>query len=130
MRYSVLLLVGASVLGGCDARRERITGPYLIHAVDTEEQASVSYALDGGDSVGRIPPVVFEIGWDERFIVAKAHPEKDRSIVYYYILEMAKDSKYADPSKSVIGPLSRDEFERRKAELKLPDFRRKLKNVE
>ena len=130
MKLLVTLLAVALLFGGCEARRERLTGPYLLRATDTDEQTCVAYDLDHGDSIERIPPMVFEVGWDDHFIVAKQHPGNDRTFVHYYILETATDSKYADPSKSVTGPLSQAEFERRKAELKLPDFRRKLKHLE
>ena len=129
MKAPAAILLGL-LLAGCDVRRERLVGPYLLVAVDTEAQSHVAFDLEGGTSIGRIPPTVFEVGWDARYIVAKQHPDGDRTVVHYYFLEIAKDSKYADPSKSVTGPLSVQDFEAKKAELKLPEFRRKLKHLE
>jgi hypothetical protein len=71
--------------------------------------------------------------------VAKQHPHDpinklgpfDRSVTNYYIIDLAKDSKFADPAPPiVIGPLSEAEFQKRKVELKLPDFEKVFPDLE
>jgi hypothetical protein len=115
---------------GCDVHREHLVGPYLLVWVDTPEQMSVSYDLGDGGSVGRIEPVVFSIGWSDRYVVAKQHPAGKRSITNFYYLDIPKDSKYADPTNSVVGPLTEAEFMQKHRELGLPSFTRTIKSLE
>ena len=85
---------------------------------------SVCYTQERNDCIGRIPETVFSVGWNERFIVAKQHPSNNKAVTNYFILEMARDSKLADPSASVTGPLSAVAFEEKAASLGLPQFTR------
>jgi len=125
------LAIGAILvfqLAGCGfVHDEKITGHYRLVAVDISEQMGICYALEKGDCIGRIPETVFSVGWNEHFIVAKQHPLNNRSVTNYFILEIARDSKFADPSESVTGPLSAAEFEERVAPQGLPPF---TKNIE
>lgn len=110
-------------LAGCGfVHDEKITGPYRLIAIDTSEQMSVCYALEKGDCIGRIPETTFSVGWNDRFIVAKQHPSNNKSVTNFFILEMARDDKLADPSASVTGPLSATAFEDKVASLELPPF--------
>ena len=116
----VLLVLG---LDGCGfVHDEKITGPYRLVAIDISEQMSVCYTLEKSDCIGRIPETVFSVGWNDRFIVAKQHPSNNRSVTNYFILELARDGKLADPSASVTGPLSATAFEGKVASLGLPPF--------
>ena len=111
-------------------RNEKLVGPYILVAIDTESQMSVSYDVGGGASVGRILPVVYAVGWDDRYIVAKQHPEEDRSITNFYFLDIAKDANYGDQFKAVTGPLTEKQFLIAKAKLSLPEFRKTIKSLE
>jgi hypothetical protein len=128
---TVVLLVTSLLLSGCGfVHDERLTGNYRLIAVDVMEQMSVNHSLNNGSAVGRINETVFAVGWDQRYIVAKQHPNNNRVVTNYYYLEMAKDSPYADPSASVTGPLTETEFKQRQAELRLPDFKRTFKELQ
>jgi len=122
-RY-LAILVMSLCLTGCwgFAHDELIAGPYRLIAVDLDEQMSVSYALHNGNAVGRINEMVFSAGANKEYIVAQRHPKGDRTITEYYYIIRALDSEYADPSKSVRGPFTKQEFESEKTELKLPEF--------
>jgi hypothetical protein len=91
---------------------------------------SISYDLGDGGSIGRIEPVVFSVGWDNRYIVAKQHPGGNRRVTDFYYLDMTKDSKYADPTNSVVGPLTEAEFVQKQRQLGLPSFTQTIKNLE
>ena len=132
LKYVVLLaLVSGTLLSGCGfVHDEHIVGPYYLNAVDTDEQMSLCYALDGGDRVGRIDETVFAVGWNDRFIVAKQHPKNDRNVTNYFFLEMARDNSHADPSASVTGPLTEAVFQAKKIELGLPDFTLTVRSLE
>ena len=122
---SVLLVSGCGFV-----HDEHITGPYRLIAVDVDNQMSISYDLGDGSAVGRINETVFAFGFDERFIVAKQHPNGDRSVTNFFYLDMTKDSNYADPTDSVTGPLTEKEFESEAKLLNLPKFSRILTALE
>ena len=100
----------------------KIDGPYRLTAIDTMSAMTVTYALDNKDTVGRIGKTVFAVGWNKRYIVAKRHPPSSNAVTEYFYLDRGADSGYSDPSKSVTGPLSKDDFIRATNELELPAF--------
>ena len=127
MRESLafLTLLVCLLFAGCGfVHDEHITGSYRLIAVDLDKQMGISYDLGDGSAAGRINETVFAYGFDLRYIVAKQHPNNDRSITNYYYLDMTKDNKYADPAVSVTGPLSETDFEAASELLQLPKFTR------
>ncbi len=126
-----MTLMSVLLVSGCGfVHDEHITGPYRLIAVDVDNQMSISYDLGDGSAVGRINETVFAFGFDERFIVAKQNPNGDRSVTNFFYLDMTKDSKYADPTDSVTGPLTEKEFESEAKLLNLPKFSRILTALE
>jgi hypothetical protein len=115
---------------GCDAHRERLIGPYELVAIDTEDQMQVAYDLGNGDSVGRIPATVFSVGFNNRYLVAKQHPNGNRSVTTYWYLEIDRDKKYADSKESVRGPMDLKEFERESFQKGFPEFSITIKGLE
>ena len=132
MSYSLsFIALSSSLLAGCGfVHDEHITGPYRLIAVDLDSQMSVSYDLGGGSAVGRINETVFSYGFDQKYIVAKQHPNNDKTVVHYFYLDMAKDSKYAEPSDSVTGPLNKAEFKAAAIKFSLPKFTRIITNLQ
>jgi hypothetical protein len=115
------------LLSGCgDAIHERLTGPYILIAIDVDEQLSVSRDEGHGISIGRIGPVVTDVGWNTNYIVAAVRPEKRPGTPpSFYFLDIAKDAvDTGDQYQAVTGPLSKDEFEKAKQKLGLPEFSR------
>jgi hypothetical protein len=133
MKRTIIAFLAATVLlvyGGCGSRQEHLVGPYSLSAIDVPEQMSIYYELGDGSGIGRIDATVFSVGWSGQYIVAKQHPANNRSITNFFYLDISKDSKYAEPSNSVVGPLTEAEFARKKRELALPDFTRTIKSLE
>ena len=125
------LVAAAALLSGCGfVHDEHLVGPYRLIAVDVYEQMNLSYSLDSGNAVGRIPETVFAVGWDDHYIVAKRHPHNDRAVTQFFYLDIARDNKYADPRTSVVGPLTESDFRIKQAQLHLPHFRRTIKSLE
>jgi len=121
-----------ALLSGCfafSAYDKPIDGPYRLVAVDTMDQMSVAYDLGDGASIGRISATVFAVGWSKDFIVAKRHPAGNRTVTEYYYLTRSADSKYADPSVSVTGPLTEAAFSARKSALGLPGFTIEIRSL-
>ena len=98
--------------------------------MDVDAQMSISYDLGDRSAIGRIDETVFAFGFDERFIVAKQHPDGDRRVTHFFYLDMSKDSKYAEPSDSVTGPLTQEQFESEAMRLNLPKFSQTLTALE
>lgn len=136
MKYVVVILTVSTLLlsgcGGCGfAHNERIDGPYHLCATDVSTQMRLSYnaANRNGVYVARVPATVFAVGWNEEYLVAKRHPNGDKSKTEYYYLIRKLDHEYADRSKCVRGPFSKTEFETKKNELDLPEFSRVLSSL-
>jgi hypothetical protein len=119
-----LLAICLFSLAGCRplAHDETLIGPYHLRAEQTDEQMHLCYVLPNGDSVGRIEPYVFAVGWDEHYIVAKQLPS--RGITNFFILNISLDGPLVDPSVSLTGPLTGHAFKAKSSELHLPPFTR------
>jgi hypothetical protein len=133
-RRKILHLLGAIVIAlvpGCSRlwldtywRQER----YVLIAVDTLSQMSLSFDEKGGTAEILVGPTVFAVGSDERYIVVKQHPSRDlgdsfdRSITSFFVVERTSSSSFSERQKRVRGPLSEKEFERLAASLSLPMF--------
>lgn len=123
--FSCVVSMLLPILVGCGfVQDEAIIGPYRWIAVDDPNDMTVCYTVGQEDCVGRIPGTVFSVGWDDRYIVAKQHALNDPSTTHYFILEMARDSLYAEPSASVTGPLTEQAFTEKAKALHLPNFKK------
>jgi hypothetical protein len=118
-------LFSVAIGGGFfDAIHRPLVGPYILIAVDSDEQLSVGYDLGNGCSIGRIGSVVTDVGWNSDYIVATVRPpEKPGASPSYYYLDIKRDSKWGGV-QAVTGPLSLTDYERAKRNLNLPDFTR------
>ncbi|MEN3943497.1 hypothetical protein WJU23_19510 [Prosthecobacter sp. SYSU 5D2] len=124
------ILACLTVLAGCGfVHDEKVTGPYRLIAVDLDADMSLCYSL-GGSAVGRVNQTVFAVGWNDTHLVAKQHPDNNRTITHYFFIDRAKDGPYVDPSECVTGPLTEVEFRRKRQELSLPDFSQTLSSLE
>lgn len=128
---TLVVVFAGMFLSGCGlVHNEKIIGPYRLSAIDIDRQMSVCYELASGGCVGRIDETVFAVGADARYIVAKQHPLDDRATTNYFILVIANDSELADPSKSVIGPLSEAAYRDQVQLLGLPAFTRTMASLQ
>jgi len=116
------LLMGAVVLCGCGGPvyDETLSGPYKLWATDIDEQMHVCYAFDGG-CIGRIPATVFQVGFDERYVVA-ASQVTSNSVGYFYIIRDI-DGVSVDPSVSVHGPFDATAFAEERSRMGLPELK-------
>lgn len=131
-RYSIML-VTASLLSSCglfDSGVEWRGGPYALLWIDTAENISICRDLGGGSWIGRVDSTVFAVGWDGRYLVAKQHPNNDRSTTRYFIVDSKNDSDYADQTEVVMGPLTAAEFQRKNIDLHLPTFSKVLRSLQ
>ena len=112
---AVVMLVGGCPFMGLVYEEDLVSG-YAVWATDTVEDAAIVRKDKGGSGAAVVvPAMVTAYGWNDDFIIAKQHPEKDRkvnkSITYWYIVEVA--------SSNVHGPLSEDDFNELRTKLKV-----------
>ena len=105
-------------------------GPYALVSTDTDSDTSLSRDLGGGSWIGRVDATVFAVGRNDRFVVAKQNPAGDRNRTDYFIVDALRDSDMADPSDVVLGPLSKEEYDRKAVELTLPEFSKVLRSLD
>jgi hypothetical protein len=129
MAFTVLFLLQCN--RGGFTHDEKIGGGYHLVAVDLSDEMSIYVGQSDGTAGDlRIGETVFAVGWNDRYIVAQQHPDKNRSQTNFYYLDMALDHPSANSIKSVTGPLTAAEFVKRSAALGLPAFTRHFDNLE
>ncbi len=132
MRRTAIIAATLLFFTGCglfDSGTEWRGGPYALIWIDDPANVTLSYTLGDGGSVGRIESQVFAVGWDNRYLVAKQHPNGNKSSTNYFFIEAARDSKYAEPPKVVSGPFTEAEFAQKTKELNLPPFTKELSSL-
>lgn len=86
-------MLAALLVAGCGgfgfAYEKRLSGKYGLVATDVLEQMSVCEMLPSGSGLGVISETVFAVGWDEQYIIAKQHPDGNKSITHFYILRVS-----------------------------------------
>ncbi len=114
-------------LNACQAffYEEHIIGNYYLVAVDGDEDMCISYQVEDQKMYGEIiiPSTVFAVGYDEDFIIVKQHPmnfpDVDKSITNYFIIPV-KNKIHKTLELNKIGPLSLEEFNKKRNELNIP----------
>jgi len=131
-RLLIALVISASVTSCSlfDSGIEWRAGPYALLWIDTADNISLCRDLGKGSWIGRVDAMVFAVGWNGRYAVAKQHPAGDRSKTDYFIVDSLRDSDLASQSGVVLGPLNKDEYEKKALELKLPKFTKVLESLE
>lgn len=105
-----LFLIGAMllILDSRGLSNHDIGGNYSVTVTDASSGRRVSYDLGGGSYIERIPGEITALGWNDDFIIAKQRDQSEGE--RFFILVKGRDHKYAEPSESVIGPLSETQF--------------------
>ena len=129
--FSVIFFMGCQGT----AYEEELVADYSLRAIDVKSGMSVYY-MDEEYLIGIVQSTVFAVGHNDEFIIAKQHPEDfpeiDKSITNYFIIPL-KDKVGRSAEKNVIGPMSKENFERKRVELNIPEsltFTRVFKDLE
>jgi hypothetical protein len=132
--FRLLIALGlAASVTSCslfDSGVEWRAGLYALLWIDTADNISLCRDLGKGSWIGRVDAMVYAVGWNGRYVVAKQHPAGDRRKTDYFIIDSLRDSDLANLSAVVLGPLSKDEYGKKAVELKLPDFTKVLESLE
>jgi len=132
MRYLICFPLLGLLLTGCglfDSGVEWRGGPYVLMWIDIPQDVYLSRDLGNGSWSPRIEARVFAVGWDGRYLVAQQHPGGDKKTTNYYVIDSRKDADNADGKKALIGPLTKAEFAKKAAELRLPGFTKVLASL-
>lgn len=135
-----ICFVSAMLLASCDRdwpdtqwRAER----YMLLEIDSRSQMSLSFDLQDGTSLGLVGPTVFAVGSNEKFIVLKQHPARDhfassfdRTVTNYFVVQRTSSPDFKERRKGVVGPLSREEFDKLALKLALPSFSETFADLE
>ncbi len=121
----------ASTLLVCSCRGlfedKEVAGNFHIVALGSKYDMSLGYEINDGGFINIIPHVVFAVGYNEKYIIAKQHPLDikaglNKKVTNYYIIPVSvKDQYWIE--KEVIGPLTNEAFDERRKELNIEDVK-------
>ncbi|MFK7049804.1 hypothetical protein FLACOL_00457 [Flavobacterium columnare] len=119
----LITLVLINLFFSCnDIENNKIIGRYYLVAVDTKDNMTIGYEIDeNGNTVDVVGETIFSIGNNDKYIIAKQHPSRNKNIVNYFIIPIYKDFTYS-PEKGLIGPLSLNQFEAKRKELNISNL--------
>ena len=119
----IITLVLINLFFSCDGiNKNQIIGRYYLVAVDTDDNMTIGYEIDkNGNTVDVAGETIFSVGNNDKYIIAKQHPNRNKSIVNYFIIPIYKEFTYS-PEKGLIGPLSLRQFEVKRKELNISNL--------
>ena len=135
MRKTILYLF-ASVLciafSSCEGlSHKEIVGKYFLVSMDGDKyQTSLSQEVGGDEQffAGIIDDMVYSVGFDNRYIIAKQHPRSsllkgkpDLKVTYYYIVDMIQKAGAVAGDVKIYGPYDEGEFYKKRKELGISD---------
>jgi hypothetical protein len=128
-----LACVVVCALSGCglfDSGVEWRDGPYELLWIDVSYQTSLNFDLGrNGSSIGLVDWTVFAVGSNDRYIVVKQHPQGNKAVTSYFIVDKS-EVRPMDPTRAVLGPLTQAEFSVKARSLNLPQFTKVLSSLE
>jgi len=103
--------------------QKQIGESYFIRCIEQRYRMSIGFGT-AEISEGLIPQTVYEVHWNDKYILAKRHPselfEKSKTVTEYYVVKKVKFGE-AKASKNMFGPLNLEEYNQKKRELGLKE---------
>ena len=90
--------------------QKQIGKNYFIRSINSKEFIDIGYGEENF-SEGFIPNTVFEVLWNEKYILVKRHPINQSNLVDFFIIKKVKDDIRL-ASKNRIGPLSKENYKK------------------
>jgi hypothetical protein len=131
------LFAFATLLQSCigSAHHEKLNSGYYLSAIDVKEDMVIGFQ-DRDYGIGIIEATVFAVGQNDEFIIAKQHPkvspsDMNKTVINYFIIPL-KNKVSQSPEKNIYGPLTLEEFERKRKKLNIEnlDFTFVFKDLE
>ncbi len=103
----------------CDSNYKQIGDSYYIRRGDLHFMVDIGYGYtDSEGSEGFIDQTVFEVYWNDDYIIAKRHPSLEEKKTEYFVVKKVKDNiKVA--VKNRYGPLNFNQYKYKINEFKL-----------
>jgi hypothetical protein len=132
MRRSFTVLIVALLLSGCnfDSGTPWRGGPYTLTWIDRPNDVRLEYHRPQGGSDVRVDPRVFAVGWNKHYVVAKQHPNGDRTVTNFFVIDATLESDRSERGDVVRGPLTEAEFQSLSRQLDLPPFTKVLASLQ
>ncbi len=128
-RLTIACLIGGLFCGGCglfDSGHYWSDGPFALLWIDEPDDVSLSYDVGDGGWSELVAPRVFAIGADARYVVAQQHPDGDKSVTRYFIVDKQHEELKRGSTSAARAPLTEPEFQAKATELNLPPFTKVL----
>ena len=123
---TLLALLSLSLTAcGYPVRREKLEAGYVLLAIDRPEGLRICYEIPKS-CIGGTPSTVSRVGWNKHYIVAEQHPNNNKTISNYWIIDLTVPGS---AMSSVTGPLTNEVFEKKTRELGLPSLSLKVDNT-
>ena len=115
------------LFSGCDLSTQSLGDGYLLRAIDGKQNMVVAYG-DRSRNAAIVDQTVFEVWYNENFILAKRHPSKlgvnlgtiNKDSTEYYVIEKITDDT-DNPYRTVNGPFSFEIYEQQLKSLGLQE---------
>lgn len=113
-RIKACLFLGAiCTLSACDSYYQKQIGEsYFLRYTDLKRTMDLGFGTEES-SEGLIPPTVFEVYWNDQYILVKTHPDfpDNRTLTDYYIIEKVVfgEKRARD---YMVGPVAKQAYER------------------
>ncbi|WP_455623830.1 DUF3997 domain-containing protein [Parabacteroides sp.] len=133
MKKVILHMALLFILSGCGfVYEEQLTGNYYLVAVDVKDDMTVCYHDEPELWLGIGKEGVYEVGYDEHFILTKNYKvlldsagmslhRYDKSITEYYIIPVDNTQNHFDAQENYFGAFTEEEFEAKRKELGVSD---------
>lgn len=107
-----ILILAMFATSSCDSYYEKQIGEsYYIRYIDLKRTMDIGFG-NKESSEGLIDPTVYEVYWNEKYILVKTHPDiiENRNLTEYYVIEKVKfgEKRARDFMK---GPINKMEYE-------------------
>ena len=105
---------------GAGLVEREITDDYFLFANNTLDEMSIWYHAEKYSNRLIVPEIVFAVGENGDFIIAKSHPKTtengiNKSVTNYHIIEVDKKSTEQSPN------LTLEQYERERKKLNIPN---------
>jgi hypothetical protein len=119
---NIILVIVFSI--SCDYWYQKQIGEnYFIRCIESRDRMDIGFGTSES-SEGLIGNTVFEVHWNNKYILAKRHPAhlgaSRKSVIEYYVVKKVKFGE-AKASQNMYGPLNLEEYEKKKRELGLDE---------
>jgi len=121
-------MIFINFFSSCDYSYEKQIGEnYFVRCIESRERMSICFGTSDFNE-GIIGQTVYEVHWNDQYILAKRHPSnlgsKKKEVTEYYILKKVIFGE-AKASPNMYGPFILKEYEKKKEELGLLELEMK-----